>query len=370
MARGSASPKDIRRACYQALLALEHFHALKVVHSDVKPQNIFIDDSCRAFLGDVDVSVDMATRISSARIQATKTKVSFTQGYEAPEIMNGATEKTDIFAFGKTLQFFPELQSLPARDALADRMTMADPRQRPTATESLQEPFFAECAHNPPEQRGLCIICFAEKPLSTGIVCGRSHFVCKDDLNSYAQEELNWLTRSEEALQRHRDSQGRLPCPACKPFVIQDPGDEPGRYVENQQQRLAQILHEHVYARYLAARDEAKEREIWEKLQDDFQQKLRGLKEEFEHQNVVRQAALEADATREFLRRSAPDALQCPQCGLGPVIPEGCENLQTHHGEARGGGRISNACRNPQCGPPPFFSRARSDWHRWDGTLR
>ena len=58
--------------------------------------------------------------------------------------------------------------------------------------------------------------------------------------------------------------------------------------------------------------------------------------------------------------------MQCPRCGAGPVVPENCYNLETHHGqELQGGGRVSNAC--PACG---FFDRDRGKWARWDGRLR
>ena len=55
-------------------------------------------------------------------------------------------------------------------------------------------------------------------------------------------------------------------------------------------------------------------------------------------------------------------AYECSRCGCGPITHVACENLRTHHGESRGGGRISNAC--PHCG---WFSANISDWPRWTG---
>jgi hypothetical protein len=82
--------------------------------------------------------------------------------------------------------------------------------------------------------------------------------------------------------------------------------------------------------------------------------------------NAFARTQQDAAATAEFMRRQYPNAVQCPRCGAGPVIPENCSNLQTHHGEnARGGGQISNAC--PACG---FFGRQRDDWDTWNGQMR
>ena len=85
------------------------------------------------------------------------------------------------------------------------------------------------------------------------------------------------------------------------------------------------------------------------------------------HSRVIRAAGdSEEAATAQYLRDHYRNAVQCPRCGAGPVIPEQCADLQAHHGETLSrGGRISNAC--PSCG---FFSRNRGDWASWDGLLR
>ena len=87
--------------------------------------------------------------------------------------------------------------------------------------------------------------------------------------------------------------------------------------------------------------------------------------QDYENSRAAR-TAQDTAATAEYLRREYPNAVQCPRCRAGPVIPENCYDLQAHHGEALppGRGRISNAC--PSCG---FFSRDRNDWVRWDCQL-
>ena len=117
----------------------------------------------------------------------------------------------------------------------------------------------------------------------------------------------------------------------------------------------------------MLAQDAVVEQRLFEELQQRFQEQLAAAKEEFESANRATRAAHDAAATAEFMRRQYPNAVQCPRCHAGPVIPENCYDLQAHHGETlgRGRGRISNAC--PSCG---FFSRERGDWVRWDGQMR
>ena len=72
------------------------------------------------------------------------------------------------------------------------------------------------------------------------------------------------------------------------------------------------------------------------------------------------------ELTRRELLQEYPNAVQCPSCGAGPVVPENCYDLEAHHGEAlQGGGHVSNAC--PECG---FFDRDRGNWKKWDGQMR
>ena len=60
------------------------------------------------------------------------------------------------------------------------------------------------------------------------------------------------------------------------------------------------------------------------------------------------------------MRAAFPQAVQCAQCGLGPVLHAGCSDLRAHHGSQG----ISNACQ--RCG---WFSDNIRDWKPWDGTV-
>ncbi|KAE8983979.1 hypothetical protein PF010_g21354 [Phytophthora fragariae] len=62
---------------------------------------------------------------------------------------------------------------------------------------------------------------------------------------------------------------------------------------------------------------------------------------------------------------AASEAFQCGGCGIGPVTRSGCDNLQTHQGQAVGNARVNNAC--PSCG---WFAADIAAWPRWNGEMR
>merc|ERR1719482_1608929 len=78
---------SIRRVLAQVVSALAHLHGLGITHADIKPGNILLDRRGVARLGDFDISVDSDTRTSAARMQASSTKVGFTPGFAAPELL-------------------------------------------------------------------------------------------------------------------------------------------------------------------------------------------------------------------------------------------------------------------------------------------
>jgi len=257
------------------------------------------------------------------------------------------------------------------RDALAARMTSQDPKRRPTAHAVLEEKtgFFSDALKDVPDERETCIVCFREHPSKDGTVCSNAHFICcrytdttQGCLGTYVQHELELIMTSAEMLQQHRQRNGKIPCPACKARSLRHPEDE-SCYLTAQQLALCRA---EVYQLYESSKDEAKEQQIWEQHQAEFQRRIQELRQNFQREQREQLAAENERATREFLQRTYPNALQCPRphCGAGPVLPEGCYNLGTHHGERAGRGFISNAC--PKCG---FFSRERSDWRPWDGRL-
>ena len=108
-----------------------------------------------------------------------------------------------------------------------------------------------------------------------------------------------------------------LPCPRCK---IEDAQDESCQY---DVQTLARHLRKDTFQRLQAAEDDKKAVEIWNQHQAEFSKKLQEIAAEYEKQESFRLAQLNEEATKAFLVKTMPNALQCPQCGLGPVDLKG-----------------------------------------------
>lgn len=84
---------DRLRICYQISCALAFLHYEKIVHGDVKPENILLDKNFEAKLGDVGIARTLPTY---------KTLIhSGTTGYMAPEPI--LSPKLDVYSFGMLL---------------------------------------------------------------------------------------------------------------------------------------------------------------------------------------------------------------------------------------------------------------------------
>ena len=158
-------PKKYRVYLVQCLEALQALHALRILHRDVKPANILLDEEGNAKLGDLNVSkcVDDET----GEVQS----VMGTLPYMAPEIWEGKPYgfAADLYSLGCTLfelttlsppfdgatplhirravlkrQFQATmdeaLYSQDLRDVILTRLLHADPEQRQTAEALLQLP--------------------------------------------------------------------------------------------------------------------------------------------------------------------------------------------------------------------------------------
>ncbi len=94
-----AQDRDVRsivHAAAQVVDALTYLHARQIVHGDVKPTNVVVDDEGHACLIDLGVATRAGTSVEGFR---------GTLGYAAPELLSGQppTERTDLYGLGAAL---------------------------------------------------------------------------------------------------------------------------------------------------------------------------------------------------------------------------------------------------------------------------
>lgn len=90
------SPAGVKRIIAALCDALDFLHKNKIIHKDIKPENVMIDNSGQVKLIDFD-----AARIYK-HYQSKDTKIIGTTGYAAPEQYgtNQTDERTDVYALG------------------------------------------------------------------------------------------------------------------------------------------------------------------------------------------------------------------------------------------------------------------------------
>ncbi len=96
-AEGKLSLEKVSRISTQTLSAMAFAHRNGVVHRDIKPDNVFLDDDGNAYLSDFGIAKTVGTDASEASGQ-----IVGTPAYLAPEQIRGeeATPQSDIYAFG------------------------------------------------------------------------------------------------------------------------------------------------------------------------------------------------------------------------------------------------------------------------------
>jgi serine/threonine protein kinase len=130
IAAGEADEVDAERLARQLLSALAAIHTAGVVHRDVKPSNILLDDQGNAHLTDFGIAQpEDATQLTATG------EVIGTLKYMAPEVLAGqaATQRSDLYALGVVLGEALAGAEMPQLEALIDRLTATDPLERPAS---------------------------------------------------------------------------------------------------------------------------------------------------------------------------------------------------------------------------------------------
>ena len=139
-----AGPLEFRRALQLALEAadgLAHAHAQQIVHRDVKPSNLLLDQAGVLRVVDFGLAKAMATEASEASAETASNATHATGagaflgtvGYAAPEQLRtdaAIDQRADIYALGCVIYFMLQGEP-PHRGALADRLRAEGERRTP-----------------------------------------------------------------------------------------------------------------------------------------------------------------------------------------------------------------------------------------------
>jgi hypothetical protein len=354
---GAAERRPTARALcavlYQLTSVVAHVHQQRCVHRDIKPENVLMDASGRPRLADFEISLDQTSAITET---LTTRGTPGTRLYMAPELLHlpgaVATAASDMYALGVSFeQVAPNELNVTHLAQLIGSMKAEAPAARPTAVQALQHPYFAALFAT---ERGVsCAICLDPFTVDTGAECdGGAHYVCHGCLATYVRTELDSVQENDARLEEHRARGGRIRCP------LHGHGACAHSYAD---QALARELAPELFAEYRAAQDAGVKQRLWEDAQLEIQRRVR---EHQERQAREHQAMHDRSVLAEGLRRLMPNARQCGGCGRGPVDHYNCTDLQAHHGQPMGRGRISNACQ--QCG---WFRARIAEWPPWDGRI-
>ena len=161
---------ELEVQCYlmQILFALKYMHSFRVIHRDIKPGNIFLNDKLEIKIGDF----GLATKLEFDGER--KRTICGTPNYIAPEILegrNGHSYEVDVWSIGVLIYsmfygkapfethdvkltykrikmlsyYFPEGISIsPEAKDLISRILVLDPLERPSIDEIMNHDFFTK----------------------------------------------------------------------------------------------------------------------------------------------------------------------------------------------------------------------------------
>uniref|UniRef100_A0A6T7TA30 Poly [ADP-ribose] polymerase n=1 Tax=Hanusia phi TaxID=3032 RepID=A0A6T7TA30_9CRYP len=168
-------PDDLhkQRVLMQVLQGLEHLRQNRIIHGDIKPDNILmtsLDEHAEPKIADFDVSKEQEDRARDLVATVTVTSVMGTLQYLAPELLDPtkgganagkASHKSDMYAYGIVML---EVLTGTAQRVQSDTKTMLlagvgadaqslisklleeDPQQRPASAEALTHAYFTSSA--------------------------------------------------------------------------------------------------------------------------------------------------------------------------------------------------------------------------------
>jgi serine/threonine protein kinase len=87
----------IKKWCIEILEGLDFLHSIEIVHFDIKPANILVEQLDRVKIGDLGLARDFKT--IEEELKKDFVGLGFTPAYASPQIITGENinEKTDIW---------------------------------------------------------------------------------------------------------------------------------------------------------------------------------------------------------------------------------------------------------------------------------
>jgi len=136
---------------------LAFVHSKKVVHGDIKPQNILVASNTQAKIGDFGLSIDISSAQSAQELIGVLP-------FLAPESFDGRkTFATDIYAFGATL-YYLLTTDYPFPDPASFEKDKVDLQSLATRRLSFKPKFEGEASDIPPQLQDLIKRCMAPNP--------------------------------------------------------------------------------------------------------------------------------------------------------------------------------------------------------------
>jgi hypothetical protein len=330
--RGDQKPRwpKVRNVLLDALVGLAHLHENGILHCDVKPTNILVDDMEHGRVSDFDISINTKERTSdraSMTMSMRATALGMTIDFAAPELKSSgqATKHTDMFAYGKTVlcvQVYCEPGGQDAGDdkargqtaELVRGMTSENPNSRPSAKDVIERSsFFAILKEVRIKVPSVCLFCVSnnddgKKDTDAGIECSEGHFHCGSCVSILVQDFLKVENQGKRARLR-----GEVRCFKC-PTECNAPGFK--------ERDLARHLSVDDYQAYLKSRLEILEADFKAKLEEESKrqvaEEIARLKVLDEHERRVLLARKHIE--EEIMQPKCPR----PSCRRGFLDFEGC----------------------------------------------